>query len=116
MVVLNVVMITLGQVIAYAIDQAFYDVPHGWRWMVGLGAVPAGAQFGFLFSLPESRKCELRELYRRKRVTDVPSSSSDSDSQGKIGRRQTGLGKDIPVCNSWAGGPQGNVDIPIWIF
>ena len=56
MVVTNVVMITLGQVIAYAIDQAFYNVPRGWRWMVGLGAVPAGIQFGFLFFLPESRK------------------------------------------------------------
>ena len=56
MVVVNVVMITLGQVIAYALDQAFYNVSHGWRWMVGLGAVPAGVQFGFLFFLPESRK------------------------------------------------------------
>ena len=56
MVVINVVMITLGQVIAYAIDQAFYNVSHGWRWMVGLGAIPAGVQFGFLFLLPESRK------------------------------------------------------------
>jgi MFS family permease len=57
MVVINVVMITFGQVIAYALDQAFYNVPHGWRWMVGLGAVPAGVQLGFLFFLPESRKC-----------------------------------------------------------
>ena len=56
MVVINVVMITLGQVIAYAIDQAFYNIPHGWRWMVGLGAVPAGVQVGFLSFLPESRK------------------------------------------------------------
>ena len=56
MVVINVVMITLGQVIAYAIDQAFYNVHYGWKWMVGLGAAPAGLQLGFLFFLPESRK------------------------------------------------------------
>lgn len=56
MVVLNVVMITLGQVIAYAIDAAFERTPGGWRWMVGLGAVPAGLQFVFLFFLPESRE------------------------------------------------------------
>jgi hypothetical protein len=31
--------------IAYAIDQAFYNVSHGWRWMVGLG------QFRLVFSL-----------------------------------------------------------------
>ena len=57
MVVINVVMITLGQVIAYAIDAAFERTPGGWRWMVGLGALPAGLQFFLLFLLPESRKC-----------------------------------------------------------
>ncbi|KAJ2916232.1 hypothetical protein MD484_g4195, partial [Candolleomyces efflorescens] len=54
MVVLNVVMITLGQVIAYGIGAAFFHVNSGWRWMVGLGAVPAGFQLAFLFFLPES--------------------------------------------------------------
>jgi len=62
MVVINVVMITFGQVIAYAIDQAFYHVAHGWKWMVGLGAVPAGLQLGFLFFLPESRKSGWRKF------------------------------------------------------
>ena len=56
MVVINVVMITLGQVIAYAIDAAFANVSSGWRWMVGLGALPAAAQCVFLFFLPESRE------------------------------------------------------------
>ena len=86
MVVINVVMITLGQVIAYAIDEAFYNVSHGWRWMVGLGTVPAGVQFGFLFFLPESRKYEfMKRLYEQ--ANDAWSfPSSDSGSQGKIGR------------------------------
>ena len=56
MVVLNVVAITGGQVIAYGIDAAFENSSNGWRWMVGLGAVPAGLQFIFLFFLPESRE------------------------------------------------------------
>ena len=56
MVVLNVVMITAGQVIAYGMGAGFYHVSHGWRWMVGLGAVPAGFQGVMLFWLPESRK------------------------------------------------------------
>lgn len=55
MVVLNVTMITLGQVIAYGIDAAFEDSHGGWRWMVGLGAIPAALQIIFLFFLPESR-------------------------------------------------------------
>ncbi|TCD63427.1 myo-inositol transporter [Steccherinum ochraceum] len=60
MVVLNVVAITGGQVIAYGIDAAFESTAGGWRWMVGLGAVPAGLQFIFLFFLPESPRILLR--------------------------------------------------------
>lgn len=56
MVVVNVVAITGGQVIAYGIDAGFEKVTGGWRWMVGLGAVPAALQFVFLFFLPESRE------------------------------------------------------------
>ena len=54
MVVVNVVAITGGQVIAYAIDAAFENTK-GWRWMVALGAVPAGIRFIFPLFLPESR-------------------------------------------------------------
>lgn len=38
---LNNMSITRGQVIAYTISAAFASVDHGWRYMVGLGAVPA---------------------------------------------------------------------------
>ncbi|KIM41211.1 hypothetical protein M413DRAFT_445258 [Hebeloma cylindrosporum] len=61
MVVLNVVMITLGQVIAYGIGAGFFHVHGGWRWMVGLGSVPAGFQIGFLFFLPESPRILLQK-------------------------------------------------------
>ncbi|KAI0631817.1 general substrate transporter [Trametes polyzona] len=60
MVVLNVVMITGGQVVAYAIDAAFANVSGGWRWMVGLGAVPAGLQCMFLAFLPESPRIMIK--------------------------------------------------------
>lgn len=56
MVVLNVVMITFGQVVAYGIDAGFENVSGGWRWMVGLGTVPAGIQLMCLAFLPESRE------------------------------------------------------------
>ena len=48
-------MITGGQVVAYGIGAAFENLHGGWRWMVGLGAVPSGIQFIMLFFLPESR-------------------------------------------------------------
>ena len=41
MIGLNNMSITGGQVISYGIGAAFAHVPHGWRYMVGLGAVPA---------------------------------------------------------------------------
>ncbi|KAI0372554.1 general substrate transporter [Pilatotrama ljubarskyi] len=60
MVVVNVVMITGGQVVAYGIDAAFENTHGGWRWMVGLGAVPAALQAMFLFFLPESPRIMIR--------------------------------------------------------
>ncbi|EIW53336.1 general substrate transporter [Trametes versicolor FP-101664 SS1] len=60
MVVVNVVMITGGQVVAYGIDAAFANVHGGWRWMVGLGALPAAGQAFFLFFLPESPRIMIR--------------------------------------------------------
>ncbi|KAF8323026.1 general substrate transporter [Clavulina sp. PMI_390] len=60
MVVINVVAITGGQVIAYAIGAGFTHVHSGWRYMVGLGAVPAGIQLIFLFFLPESPRILIR--------------------------------------------------------
>ena len=55
MVTINVALITGGQVVAYGIGAAFENSHGGWRWMVGLGSVPAGLQCLFLFFLPESR-------------------------------------------------------------
>lgn len=61
MVVLNVVMITFGQVVAYGIDAGFANVSGGWRWMVGLGTVPAGIQLMCLAFLPESPRILIRK-------------------------------------------------------
>lgn len=60
MVTLNVVAITGGQVVAYGIGAAFEKSHGGWRWMVGLGCVPAGLQLLFLFLLPESPRIMVR--------------------------------------------------------
>ncbi|KAF8263275.1 general substrate transporter [Lactarius quietus] len=60
MVVINVVAITFGQVVAYGIDAGFANIHGGWRWMVGLGTIPAGLQLIFLFFLPESPRILLK--------------------------------------------------------
>ena len=51
---LNNMSITGGQVVAYAIGAAFASVPHGWRYMVGLGAVPAIVLAALMPFCPES--------------------------------------------------------------
>ncbi|KAJ5094390.1 hypothetical protein N7456_010251 [Penicillium angulare] len=51
---LNNMSITGGQVISYAIGAAFANVSNGWRYMVGLGAVPAIILAVLLPFCPES--------------------------------------------------------------
>ncbi|KAK2024625.1 general substrate transporter [Colletotrichum zoysiae] len=57
LVTMNVLFITVGQVVAYIIGWAFAeygDKSTGWRWMVGLGALPAALQCSILVLMPES--------------------------------------------------------------
>lgn len=56
-----VVLITGGQVLAYVIGASFFHVTKGWRWMFGLGAVPAISQVLLSFSIPESPRYHLRK-------------------------------------------------------
>jgi len=57
LVTLNVLFVTLGQVVAYIVGWAFVEwgnVNTGWRWMVGLGALPAAIQCLVMLVMPET--------------------------------------------------------------
>ncbi|MFA5168350.1 MAG: sugar porter family MFS transporter [Candidatus Omnitrophota bacterium] len=54
LVSLNQFMITLGIVAAYLIDFALTSSPQEWRWMFGLGALPAVILLVGMIFLPES--------------------------------------------------------------
>lgn len=54
MVGLDNMSITGGQLVSYGIGAAFAQVNHGWRWMAGLGAVPAIVLCCLLPFCPES--------------------------------------------------------------
>lgn len=57
LITMNVLSITLGQVVAYVIGWIFAehgDPSTGWRWMVGLGALPAALQCALILFMPET--------------------------------------------------------------
>ncbi|EMF08249.1 MFS myo-inositol transporter [Sphaerulina musiva SO2202] len=54
LVTIQSLFITGGQVVAYLIGWAFAALPHGWRYMVGVGAVPALLQLALLLWMPET--------------------------------------------------------------
>ncbi|RKF79004.1 Myo-inositol transporter 1 [Golovinomyces cichoracearum] len=54
MIGVNTVSITAGQLISYGVGAAFGSVSYGWRWMVGLSALPAVLLACLLPFCPES--------------------------------------------------------------
>src|ERR1700754_3408116 len=54
LVTVSLLFITGGQVVAYLVGWAFSTMPGGWRWMVGLGSVPAVVQIATLVFMPET--------------------------------------------------------------
>ncbi|KAH1493816.1 hypothetical protein LV164_007548 [Aspergillus fumigatus] len=46
--------ITGGQVVAYIVGWLFSTITSGWRWIVGLGTLPAVLQFVIVVALPET--------------------------------------------------------------
>jgi MFS transporter, SP family, galactose:H+ symporter len=51
---LNQLCITLGILVSYLVGYAFAGTPEGWRWMLGLGAVPGAILAAGMLVLPES--------------------------------------------------------------
>jgi SP family myo-inositol transporter-like MFS transporter 13 len=60
LVTVSSLFITGGQVVAYLIGWVYSERVGGWRWIVGLGAVPAVLQFGMLFAMPETPRFLIR--------------------------------------------------------
>jgi MFS transporter, SP family, solute carrier family 2 (myo-inositol transporter), member 13 len=57
LITVNILFVTLGQVVAYIVGWAFVQYGNqttGWRWMVGLGAVPAAIQCFVMLVMPET--------------------------------------------------------------
>lgn len=61
LVVVNVLFITGGQMLAYLLGWQLAALTSGWRWMVGIGAVPAAIQLWLLMFLPETPRWLVRQ-------------------------------------------------------
>jgi SP family galactose:H+ symporter-like MFS transporter len=76
---LNQLCITLGILVSYLVGYAFATTPEGWRWMLGLGAVPGAVLAAGMLVLPESprwlaghnRLPEAEAVLRRLRASAV---------------------------------------------
>lgn len=60
LVTMNNLFVTLGQVVAYLVGWALAAHAGGWRWMVGLGAVPAALQCALVVLMPETPRWLVR--------------------------------------------------------
>lgn len=73
MISVDMIFLGTGSVLAYAFDAAFHKIPHGWRYMVGIGGIPSIILGVLLFWCPESprqlmyhgRRAECENVLRR---------------------------------------------------
>jgi SP family myo-inositol transporter-like MFS transporter 13 len=69
MIAFDNMSVTLGQLISYTLGAGFAEVSQGWRYMVGLGVVPALILAALLPMCPESpRQLLLHGKYEQARV------------------------------------------------
>ncbi|EAA34084.3 general substrate transporter [Neurospora crassa] len=92
LVTMNIVFITLGQVVAYVVGWIFgtYGSPEttGWRWMVGLGAVPAVCQVVILLWMPESPRWLVKDGRSQEARAVIAKIAAGDDAQDPSTRRE----------------------------
>ncbi|CAO0797537.1 unnamed protein product [Mucor circinelloides] len=78
---LNTLVITFGQVMAYVVNIVYSQKPSGWRYMFGVGAIPAIIQLVIMPFMPESprRMVATNNLAEAKRTLQKIYGSSVSD-------------------------------------
>jgi len=86
MISVDMICLGTGSVLAYAVDAIFAHVTHGWRYMVGLGAVPSIALGIFLFWCPESPR-QLMYHNKREKCVEVIRKIYANASQEQIAEK-----------------------------
>ncbi|OJD29929.1 mfs myo-inositol transporter [Diplodia corticola] len=90
LVTVSSLFITGGQVVAYIVGWLFSATPHGWKWMVGLGALPAVLQFLTLGFMPETPrwlvKANRKDAARRVLRKVYGADDADADGTADVGK------------------------------
>jgi sugar porter (SP) family MFS transporter len=103
-------LITVGILLSYGVNYALAGA-EAWRWMLGLGVVPAAVLFIGMFFLPESprwlvgvgRRDEAREVLRR---TPTRTPTWRGRSRPSPARRAPRSGPPTGTCSGPATGPR----------
>lgn len=96
LVSLNQLMITVGILVSYLVGYGLAHAGDGWRWMLGLGALPGVVLFVGMLTLPESprwlaghgRTEEARETLRRLRGSSQAADDELSQLRADLGRQK----------------------------
>ncbi len=83
----NQLMLTLGILLAYLVNFAFSNVPEGWRWMLGVGAIPGAALAIGMLTVPHTPRWLMeqgREDDARSVLEKLRSSDPDADIDQEI--------------------------------
>jgi SP family myo-inositol transporter-like MFS transporter 13 len=96
LVTINCIFITGGQFVAGMVDGGFAEVPGGWRYMLGVAAVPAAMQFVGVLFLPESP----RWLVAKGRVEEARDVLGRLRASEDIGFEMAEIEEDVAATSS----------------
>ena len=99
---LNQLFITIGILVSYLVGFALSYFTGGWRWMLGLGAVPGLVLGGGMLVLPESPRwlASLGRMDEAKRSLDLVRSKEEAEREMR--ELRTGLADDTGEKVPWS--------------
>ncbi len=100
---LNQLCITIGILVSYLVGYAFANAGEGWRWMLGLGAVPGAILAIGMLMLPESPRWlaghggfdAARDVLRRLR-------GADADIEAEVSQLRADLVREEGKATPWS--------------
>ncbi|WP_433798437.1 sugar porter family MFS transporter [Actinomycetospora sp. CA-084318] len=97
-------LVTVGIFLAYVTDYAFSD-SHGWRWMIGIGVIPAVLLAVGIYTQPESPRwlvahkpggeADARVVLTRLRGSEAAADAELAEIHASVGDEAAGSGEEL---------------------